>query len=538
MISKVYTYWNTVKYLRPIQLWSRLERKFKPNGRTSVESCPPVRDVHLYIPELDSDEEFCRKFRTEELRSGKVCLLNQMVEVDYSYAYTHSLKPLIHNNVYYFEYGVALAAEYRKTGDAQYAESFKRCYQAYLDSDANVKSSYIMSLHIPNLLIALDMFGDAIGEDFRQKVFCELYSMYQYLEQHLETHLLANHYFEDLKALTIASWLFGEDKKCRKYLHKLQSQVKEQILPDGLHYELSPMYHKLILEDLLRIAVLAEAPGFPEHDWLIRTVSEMTNAMASIENGFGRTPLFNDSGDNVAKSCESLIKASKRITGQDVRYDAKLESSGYYKMYDTDIAVVIDCGKVGVGYQPAHGHCDCLSFELSYLGEPLFVNQGTYEYQGDKRKYFKKTCAHNTVTVNGHEQNECWGGFRIGRRISAVSGDMRDSSFEGSYRNYCKEKHKREITLKGGVFSVLDFTEGNGKSYLHLAPGYEFSNKQITKDGKPVCSVDAVKCSVEYITEGELCDYAPGFGILEKGSCLVFSWNTDNDSHGYRIIFK
>ena len=33
----------------------------------------------------------------------------------------------------------------------------------------------------------------------------------------------------------------------KEYLH----QLKEQILEDGGHYELSPMYHNIILEDLI-----------------------------------------------------------------------------------------------------------------------------------------------------------------------------------------------------------------------------------------------------------------------------------------------
>ena len=38
------------------------------------------------------------------------------------------------------------------------------------------------------------------------------------------------------------------------YKIRLSDEIAEQILPDGVHYERSLMYHKLILEDLMRTA--------------------------------------------------------------------------------------------------------------------------------------------------------------------------------------------------------------------------------------------------------------------------------------------
>ena len=38
------------------------------------------------------------------------------------------------------------------------------------------------------------------------------------------------------------------------YKSRLLEELEEQILPDGMHYERSPMYHKIVLEDLMRAA--------------------------------------------------------------------------------------------------------------------------------------------------------------------------------------------------------------------------------------------------------------------------------------------
>ena len=536
--------WNTVKYLKPIQVTYQVLNRFKKKGRSYFEKLPVgYRGGRIAISELDCDGLLVERFKPELMKKGKVCLLNQIVNLDYAPSYTKSLKPLIYNNVYYFEYGIALASEYQRTKDATWWELFKKCYQDYLDAKAELKSAYSMALHIPNVLIALELFDGAVEQDFREKIYCELYSQYLYLQKHQEKHLLANHYFEDLKALIIASYLFMDDKKLKCYLKAFKKQCDEQILADGVHYELSLMYHKLILEDVMRIGMLAKQSDFPECRWITPLIQKMTNACYSLEKGMGKTPLFNDAGDNVAKTCEQLcIAADNQFGLKPVQKDA-FEASGYYKLYDGNKALIFDAGKIGVDYQPAHGHCDCLSFELSIDGKPLFVNSGTYEYQGDLRKCFRKTCAHNTVVIDGHEQSQCWGGFRVAKRIQNVSCSKSGNDVRGRYKNYFGEQHSRKISLEAGVLTVEDSVDARigarVTSYLHIAPDYKVDKNEIKdKYGNVVCKVEAHNCEMDKATEYELCYYASEFSDLQIGSCLVFSWEADNRQHGYTIDFN
>ena len=536
--------WNTVKYLKPVQVVNQVLNRFKKKERVYFEKLPVgYREVGIAIPELDCDGLLVERFKPEWMSKGKVCLLNQVVNLNYEPNYTKSLKPLIYNNVYYFEYGIALASKYSKTKDKTYWELFRKCYEDYLKANANVKSSYTMALHIPNVLIALELFGEAVEQDFREKVYCELYSQYLYLQGHQEKHLLANHYFEDLKALIIASYLFKDDKKLNNYLKAFKKQCDEQILADGVHYELSLMYHKLILEDVMRIGMLVKQPGFPECKWITSLIQKMTDACYFLEKGIGRTPLFNDAGDNVAKTCEQLCLAADNKFGIKPVQKDTFEACGYYKLYDGNKALIFDAGKIGVDYQPAHGHCDCLSFELSIDGKPLFVNTGTYEYQGDLRKYFRTTRAHNTVEINGHEQSLCWGGFRVGKRISKVYGNRGDGYIEGGYRSYLGEEHQRIVTLKDGFFEVADTIKAQEgvpvRSFLHMAPGYVVEGDTIKdKVGNVIGKVIPQNCEQRVVSDGELCYYAHEFSDLKIGTCLVFSWKADNDKHGYKIDFN
>lgn len=544
-MPKLITYWNTIKYLKLQQVVTRIARKFRAKKRYYYDRLPTTfRKINIAILELDCDERIAERFMPKSTDCERINLLNQRVKIDFQKEYTITLKPLIFNNVYYWEYGVILGAKYQKTKDVTFWKAFRELYENYLLANAEIKSPYIMSLHIPNILIALELFADVVDERFREKIYCELYSQYQYLIDHQEKHLLANHYFENLKALVIASYLFKDDHKLKIYLRELKQQCQEQILADGVHYELSIMYHKIILEDMMRIGMLAKSIDFPECEWVFDTIKKMTDACFSLEKEMGRTPLFNDAGDNVAKTCRQLcIAAEREFSIRPIQRDT-FEYSGYYKLYDVNRALLFDAGPIGVSYQPAHGHCDCLSFELSTNGMPLFVNSGTYEYQGDKRAYFRRTCAHNTIQIGDSEQSECWGGFRVARRISHIKAFKSDNTLFGSYRNWKGELHSRELTLANGSLEVKDKTicktNSEVHSYLHLAPKYRLSSKGEVFDtqGKQICTIIPKECEWSMIRDGELCSYAPEFGLLDQGVCIVFKWDADDKYHGYTISFN
>lgn len=545
-MSKLNKYISTVRYLRPSQAANRVLSKLKPKRKAvAANVTKPNRNISIAIPELDCNITFCNRFSSEGMIKKEVTFLNKTFTADYTLNARKVMKPLYRFNLYYFEYAVALGAEYKKTGSKKYTEAFKALYEDYLEANVPMHP-YVISLHIPNILIALNLFGDSLDAELQIKIYNELYSQYQYLLSHLEKHLLANHYFENLKAAVIASYLFGEDVICKKYLKKLHGQVKEQILPDGVHFELSPMYHKIILEDLLRIAKLSENTDFPKCEWLKPSVQKMLNAMASMENGFGRTPLFNDSGDNVAKPASCLEEACKNILGIVPEYKNSLDSSGYYKLYDGDIAIMVDAGKIGPDYNPGHGHCDCLSFELCLSGNPLFVNAGTYEYQGDMRKYFRSTRAHNTLTIGTHEQSECWGEHRVARRIKDISAEINGNTLSGEYKNYLGEKHKRIITLENKTLTVSDTvysnTENTVHSYLHLADGFNCNEngnciEVHDKNNNSVCKILPEDCDFTLHHSGELCVYASEFGDLKQSDCIEFTWKNDKNYHGYKIVF-
>jgi uncharacterized heparinase superfamily protein len=150
-----------------------------------------------------------------------------------------------------------------------------------------------------------------------------------------------------------------------------------------------------------------------------------------------------------------------------------LPQAGYFGLRDEDEYVLIDCGKVSPDHLPAHGHGDIFSFEWTISGQRLIVDAGVYEYNpGWRRKYSRSTRAHNTVTVDDHDQCEFWGAFRMGRRARVTKSRYQetDSGFilEGEHDGYrClsgQPIHHRRFDVANRQIKVEDRVEqGDGQ---------------------------------------------------------------------------
>jgi hypothetical protein len=67
-----------------------------------------------------------------------------------------------------------------------------------------------------------------------------LYAQYLILLDNLEYHLLANHLLEDGFSLLFGGLYFSDEKLYNKGKEIIQTELEEQILEDGAHFELSP----------------------------------------------------------------------------------------------------------------------------------------------------------------------------------------------------------------------------------------------------------------------------------------------------------
>ncbi|WP_428591540.1 heparinase II/III domain-containing protein [Sphaerochaeta sp.] len=519
-------------------------------SKVSITNTPNDTPLHLtmVIPSLELNAEYLSRFNVDWIMRNEITLLNESHTVDLT-TWQVEASPLWRFNLHYFEYAIALAARFSQTTDRKYFDKFKELLGSWMAANpAGIGDGwhpYTISMRIPNLLICFDLFGKAFENDveFREKAVGNIYTQYRTLMKRKELWQLGNHYFENLKTILLGSLVFGEAGVFTKYIQLFLREVKEEILTDGVHFELSPMYHKNILEDNIRVAYWLQQAEKSQYKELLPVIQRMVDALASIEKGMGRTPLFNDSGDGVAKDGGALLLAANELFNIAPNYSMSFPASGYYKLYDGNISLMFDAGEIGPKYMTGHSHCDCLSFELSVDNKPIFVNSGTYQYQGSKRKYFRSTEAHNTLTIGEREQSECWGEHRVARRIGNVKAEKHNQMITGSYYTYLGDKHMRMISLAEGELIVLDLV--NTKvlttihSYLHIANNYEvFTDKASIKvlfDAKKVCTIMPVGAEYSIHTSGSLTNYAPRFGTLSQGICIEFRWQADDMQHGYII---
>lgn len=457
---------------------------------------------HIAISELDLDPCYLARFDVEALLQDEFLLINERRKVDLDEWNASDASRLWNFNLHYFEWGIALAAYWRKTGDARYRNQFKRLVCSWTDacpySEGDAWHPYTISLRLANWLVAIDLFGDAFKEDdaFLGSMRESMYRQYRHLLANQETHLRANHWWENLKTLVMMSAAFGERAEHAKVMHCFENQINEQILPDGVHFERSLMYHKLVLEGLLRVKLVADHIGFDLPENFEPKIRQMLDATASLERGMGKTPHFNDAADGVAKGCRALAAACERLLG--ARPDDTLMAfpdAGYYKLYDGDVAVMFDAGAPGPSYMLGHAHCDCLSFELSCGGVPVIVNAGTYAYQSELRPYFRSTAAHNTCVVNGEEQLECWGEHRVARGYRLVDVVAAPGFIVASTKTSTGTLLRRKIALADGMLQVEDsFPDvAEARSLVHFAPDTELA----FEDGRVRATLPGVCMALE-----------------------------------------
>lgn len=344
----------------------------------------------------------------------------------------------------------------------------------------------------------------------------ELYSQVMLLGKKLEYHLMGNHLLEDAFSLFINACYFGDEKLYKKASKLLKEQLEEQILPDGAHYEQSPMYHCILLDrllDCINISLTTDDTDFT--DKLKEKAERMLGHLESIKWGVGNLPLLNDSANGIAPTTGELFDYAKRLGLKWKKIPMK--ECGYRKMVAGGYEAIVDVGNITATYQPGHTHADTFNYELHIEGKPYVVDTGisTYNKTG-RRQLERSTVAHNCVVVDGKNSSEVWGGFRVGRRatVSVNREEIKDNSYfiEASHNGF-GSPCRRLFGMTSDGFAVEDFYDGEAVSYIHLAK--DADEKRVKVEGALSTETKLWKYSVEYnrFIEGKVIE------IRFKGHC-------------------
>jgi uncharacterized heparinase superfamily protein len=476
MLTRLILVFHTIRYLRPIQIYSRIKFKLY---RPMVDNNPPptIRDVNGYWNDPISHTPSL-------LNRWKFRFLNEDHSLESSSDWDNpQFSKLWRYNLHYFDDLNAINADSRNDW---HNELILKWLYENPPAFGSGWEPYPTSLRIINW-VKWSLSGNKLSPESVHSLVIQI----RWLSKHLEFHILGNHLFANAKALIYAGLFFNRpeaDKWLSTGLDILKHEVQEQILNDGGHFERSPMYHAIILEDLLDLLNVSAA--FPEKvpkqqllEWQ-SIIEKMLYWLKSMLHPDREFSFFNDTVFGIASTFIELYEYAERL---DINPEIKIESlthlrySGYVRIECGSAVGLLDVAPIGPDYLPGHAHADTLSFELSLFGDRVFVNSGISQYGNDAlRQKQRSTALHNTVCIDGADSSEVWAGFRVARR--AYPGDLSVKNNNNEIKVSCchngykrlpgKCVHTREWVFKDHSICITDKISGEYKSamakfYIH-----------------------------------------------------------------------
>jgi hypothetical protein len=536
---------NTLKHLKWQQFYFRVKRKlFKPKITDKLTKLPVKRSLtwsHYFLYEEKIDLNLVAKFLNQ---SKNLSLPNDWNNENLSILWSY--------NLHYFENLLCKGADKKYDFHLQLLNN----WIANNPTGCGIGwQSYPTSLRTVNIIKA--WLG---GLELDDKIFESVHAQASYLSNDLEKHLLGNHYFVNLKAMLFAGVVFKNTHWIKIGEEGLLSEIPEQILDDGGNFELSPMYHSLILVDMLDLFNLCKSYSSYLSQrlelLLFKYIPKMLNFMESMSHLDGGVSFFNDSVDGIAPLKSDIQSYAKQL-GFEVNSFCSLspqiidnDCCGYFCAFSAGNKLIFDASAVGPDYIPGHAHADTLSLELSIGHERVLVNSGISEYGlSGKRHTQRRTMSHNTIEVNGIDSSEVWSGFRVGKRARIIeryselksNDDIFLKASHNGYNSIINECiHSREICFNNGRLTINDelhgkFKEAKSRFYFHPSLVVSFNRSILLINGRSF----SMKCNLKNQNASLLNTFwHPEFGVEVPNKLLVIEINNKKTQICFEWINK
>ncbi len=307
-----------------------------------------------------------------------------------------------------------------------------------------------------------------------------------FLADHLEYHWPNNHLL--LEALSLCEFaVVFQNSGGGRYLslssRVLAEQVERQVLADGVHAELCPMYHEIVASELNAFVRLCCKLRHSLPAVMEERIRAMRRFSVALRRSDGSFPLLGDSS-----SPDTCLRFDVGALGGDLTYwlppDEDLDEAtttsphlsldlfteagyGILRGAAMDTHLTFDFGPFSRCSAANHGHADALSFELHAAGRPWIVDSGFFypwKEGADWSRYFRSTAAHNTLLINGKEQSELSDHWDVSRqaqmRLVEHHSDSEEVAICGEVIPYWsggKVVHRRKVVLsRNGEITMRD----------------------------------------------------------------------------------
>ena len=468
-MKTTYLYFHTIIHLRPIQIYYRIFYKIRTIFREIIGfKYPEFINAQSYSinlkPSIPSNQSYF-------LKENRFCFLNQSQVFEphkINWNDEHTFGKLWAYNLNYFEF-----LNQENLTQTQGLTLIRAYIQAYPMLKTGLEP-YPISLRNINWIKFLCKFQvqDPEIDGF-------LMAQYVRLTDNLEYHLMGNHLLENAFSLLFGGYYFRNNVFFNTANDILKTELSEQFLDDGGHFERSPMYHQIMLFRLLDCWNLIEnnqSFRLIAHNVISpNLIDKLLNFLQTITFQNGDIPLVNDAAKNIAPTTNQLTQYANLLN---VNVSGiKLSASEYRKFKGENYELLVDVGKIAPDYLPGHAHCDTLSFVLYANQKPFIVDSGTSTYENNKiRQSERSTAAHNTVQIGNFEQSEMWSSFRVARRAKTTILFESEHQITASHDGFKPHGviHERTFTIKNHCIIITDKLIGKStypqKAYLHFHP--------------------------------------------------------------------
>lgn len=522
MYKKIILLLNTVKYLKPIQIFYQIYYRFKKR-ESYIQLLPSAKDVSFVRLKFRCNVK-SREIIKEENRFVFLNLDKKFGDqIDWNFM---DYGKLWYYNLHYFDF------LFQENISDEIKIGLIKDYNRNLENNFIVLESYPIALRVIN---GIRYFSQERLE-MDSSIATSYYTQLLFLSKNLEFDILGNHLLENAFALLMGGYAFNNEVWKKKGNQLLKKELNRQVLNDGAHFELSPMYHKIMLFRVLEVIDWYENGEDSDSDFLSfmkDKAIKMLNWLYTISFCNGEViPHFNDSSEGITYSNNQLFFFA-RLLGLSEQEKVELSDSGYRVFNYATYQCVVDVSNIKATYQPGHTHADVFSFFLYYSDKPLFVEVGTSTYQKDSvRDYERSTIAHNTVVVNNTSQYEVWSGFRVGKRANIFIENESDNhifAYHDGYKKY-KITHRRNFIFENDKIIISDILiapknrEYQAKAYFHFHP-----DRAISREGDVFIVDGKVRVTFDKIANVSIGNYnhAIGYNLFREGKVLEVTFEDE-----------
>jgi uncharacterized heparinase superfamily protein len=356
---------------------------------------------------------------------------------------------------------IPLGQAYRLMRDERYAAAARELLESWMEANpyaasVNWACTMDVALRIVSWTWLFHAFKDSTSwssPQFRQRFLQMLYLHGDFTARNLEkSDVNGNHYTADAAGLVFAGLFFGDGVDPASWLatgwNILCEELQIQVYPDGVDFEASVPYHRLVQELFLLPALYRMRQELDVPAAYRQRLIAMARFTAAYSRPDGSVPLWGDADDartlpfggqsindhryllgltgtvfgdsDLQRAFSGPCAELLWLLGADAASalsdaaaaDAQPRSSafpdgGFFILRNNEDHVFVDCGPLGMSGRGGHGHNDVLSFEAVLDRVHLVTDCGAYLYTADyrERNLFRSTAFHNTPRIDEQEIN-------------------------------------------------------------------------------------------------------------------------------------